>query len=456
MLSDDFYKALEERFRGSRETIKARQSVYLPVVEALYAKVGKRALDVGCGRGEWLELLTERGIPVQGIDLNEEFVDAGRAAGFSVQKADAMRFLAAQQEKTYGLVSAFHVVEHLGFDNLLEFLKEAHRVLDDGGAILLETPNPANLIVGACTFYLDPTHERPIPSVLLSFAAEYSGFESVVVVPVNRGALQRDLELMPIELAGATVINKVVSTIDDNLMQAPDYAVIAFNRRDPELERTARALVSGSALAVSTREEESMELLNLTVVEAQAAMRRWQERAYQAEVQIRELELRVSEAELQLSRADLALSEAERRAEAERFKIEQRAAAAEMEMLRLQDQINAMHSSRSWRLSAPVRIGGEMLRRVGASRAAIKPRLKLVLLHAAAYVRCRPGLKARVSTLLARFPKLRSRLVGALGIDAIRGAAPDKGDEVDSVDRLTARGRKVHADLTKPKDGNTP
>ncbi|CAN7245841.1 class I SAM-dependent methyltransferase [Trinickia sp. LjRoot230] len=440
MLSDDFYRALEERFRGTKETIKARQSIYLPVVQALHATVDKKALDVGCGRGEWLELLGEHGIPAEGLDLNEEFVEAGRAAGLSVTKADAMQFLASQPANAYGLVSAFHVVEHLGFDNLLAFLKEAHRVLDDGGAILLETPNPANLVVGACNFYLDPTHERPIPSVLLSFACEYSGFESAVVVPVNRGVVRNDLEMMPIELAGATVINKVVSVLDDNLMQAPDYAVIAFKRHNPELVATAQSLVSGSLLAVSKREEDSVDLLNLTVVEAQAEVRRWQERAYQAELRIRDFELK--------------LSEAERRAEAERFRIEQRAATAEVEIVSLQDQINAMYNSRSWRLSAPVRLGGMVLRKAPVSRPAAKRLVTLGLLHAAAYVRCRPVLKARLSTVLSRFPKLRSRLVGALGIDALRGVAGNGVDEVDSVDRLTARGRKVYADLTKAKDSS--
>jgi O-antigen chain-terminating methyltransferase len=446
MLSDDFYKALEDRFRGSRETIKARQSVYMPVVEALYAKVGKRALDVGCGRGEWLELLTERGVPVQGIDLNEEFVDSGRAAGFSVQKADAMRFLAAQQEKTYGLISAFHVVEHLGFDNLLAFLKEAYRVLDDGGAILLETPNPANLVVGACNFYLDPTHERPIPSVLLSFAAEFSGFESAVVVPVNRGVLQNDLELMPIELAGSTVINKVVSAIDQNLMQAPDYAVIAFKRAEPELVSAAQALVSGSSLAVAKREEGSMDLLNLTV-EAQTEVRKWQERAYQAEIQIRDLELK--------------LSEADRHAEAARFKVEQRAVSAETELARqqrecaaLHEQINAIYRSRSWRLASPIRVGGNALRRIGISRTGLIRVAKPVLVRGAAFLRKHPALKAKVSEVLARYPGVRARLVGMLGLAVIHGTSAAATDEIESVDRLTARGRRVYSDLLDAKKHN--
>ena len=439
MLSDDFYRALEDRFRGSRETIKARQSVYLPVVEALHGKVGKKALDVGCGRGEWLELLKECGVPAEGIDLNEEFVDAGRAAGLTVQKADAMQFLAAQPENTYSLLSAFHVVEHLGFDNLLAFLKEAYRVVDEGGAILLETPNPANLVVGACNFYIDPTHERPIPSVLLSFAAEYSGFENVVVVPVNRGFIHNDLELMPSQLTGATVINKVVSALDTNLMQAPDYAVVAFKQRDPRLIEIAESLVSVSPLAISPAEEETVDSLNMTVVEAQREVRTWQERAYQAEILVRDLELKASDAKLQ--------------AEEEMRRIEQRAAAAEMEVARLHEHINAIYRSRSWRLAAPIRAGGNALRKAGISRAGLLRIAKPVLVRASDYLRAHPALKAKVSGVLARYPGVRARLVGMLGLAVIHGAPPAT-NEIETVDRLTARGRKIHDDLLNAKSNS--
>ncbi|NRO95886.1 methyltransferase domain-containing protein [Paraburkholderia sp. NMBU_R16] len=439
MLSDDFYRALEDRFRGSRETIKARQSVYLPVVEALHAKVGKKALDVGCGRGEWLELLKERGVQAEGIDLNEEFVDAGRAAGLAVQQADAMQFLASQPDATYELVSAFHVVEHLGFNNLLAFLKEAYRVVDDGGAILLETPNPANLVVGACNFYIDPTHERPIPSVLLSFAAEYSGFESVVVVPVNRAFIHNDLELMPSRLAGAAVINKVVSALDTNLMQAPDYAVVAFKKRDPRLTEIAESLVSGSSLATSTAEEEIVGSLNLTVIEAQREVGKWQERAYQAEILVRDLELKASDAKLH--------------AEEEMRRIEQRAAAAEMEVARLHEHINAIYRSRSWRLAAPIRAGGNALRKAGISRAGLLRIAKPVLMRAADYLRAHPALRAKVSGVLARYPGVRARLVGMLGLAVIHGAPPAT-NEIETVDRLTARGRKIRDDLLNAKSNN--
>ena len=270
MVSDDFYRALEDRFRGSRELIKSRQSVYLPLVEALSNRVHKKVLDVGCGRAEWLELLGEHGVPAEGLDLNEDFVAAGQQAGLAVFSADAMQYLGEQPDQSYGLISAFHVVEHLGFENLLLFLREAYRVVDDGGAILLETPNPANLVVGACNFYLDPTHERPIPSILLSFAAEFSGFEQVVIVPVNRGFLQNNLELMPTELSGASVINKVVSSLDQNFMQAPDYAIIAFKKAGNELVEVANSLVSDSPLPISAKETEDVNALLERVINAEA------------------------------------------------------------------------------------------------------------------------------------------------------------------------------------------
>src|SRR5471032_543353 len=304
MVSDDFYRALEDRFRGSRELIKTRQSVYLPLVEALANRVQKKVLDVGCGRAEWLELLGEHGVPAEVLDLNEDFVAQGQRAGLAVFSADAMQYLGEQPDQSYGLISAFHVVEHLGFENLLRFLREAYRVVDDGGgAILLETPNPANLLVGAFNFYLDPTHEYPIPSSLLSFAAEFSGFEQVVIVPVNRGFLQNNLELMPTELSGASVINKVVSSLDQNFMQAPDYAIIAFKKAGNELVGVANSLVSDSPLPISAKETEDVNALLERVIDAEAERATLRADATSVRVQLHDTLARMDETQVRLGEA---------------------------------------------------------------------------------------------------------------------------------------------------------
>lgn len=444
MVTDDFYRALEDRFRGSREVIKRRQSVYMPVIEALAAQVPKKMLDVGCGRAEWLELLAERNIASEGLDLNEDFVKSGVGMGLAVFKADAMAHLKTQPDGAYALVSAFHVVEHLGFNNLLAFLKEAHRVVDDGGAILLETPNPANLIVGACNFYLDPTHERPIPSVLLSFAAEYSGFERVVVVPVNRGEVQNDLQLMPGELTGATVVNKVVSALDQNLMQAPDYAVIAFKKENTDLIGIAESLVSASPLSIAKDAEEDVNALIERVLEAEKEALLWRSKVSQAEqaARVAEESLRRSEQISQEMKAGVADAQA-------------RAAAAEDIANRAQQQVHALTTSTTWRVMAPVRTGVQALKTVGFSRSGLKRVARPLLSHGAAYVRSRPVLKQRVANLLSRYPSLRARLIQIVGIEAAMGVDAGAATKpVESIGQLTARARGVYDDLLKNKDSD--
>jgi len=492
MVTDDFYRALEDRFRGSRDLIKARQSVYLPVVEELLQRVPKKIIDIGCGRAEWLELLAGRGLTAVGLDLNDEFVAKGQQAGLSVIKGDATDYLGQQPDQSYALVSAFHVVEHLGFEKLLTFMKEVHRVLDDGGAMLLETPNPANLVVGACNFYLDPTHERPIPSILLSFAAEFSGFERVVVVPVNRDFLQNDLELLPTELSGASVVNKVVSALDQNFMQAPDYAIIAFKKADNESIPIAETLVTPSALPISQKETEDVNALFARVLEAEKERAALQgkvelaaaeaaylkleaekervalqakvelvaaeaaylkDRAARSEERLREVRLR-AEADLSASKKQAAARASE--LEAQLHHAQARAAAAEDVARRSQHHVAAMQASTSWRLSSPVRAGGLTIRKIGRSRAAVNRLARLGLLHAAAYVRCRPVLKQRIANVLSRMPRVRAGLIKMAGFDAIQGVVTGAAmPAVESIDRLTARGRKVHADLLSALNART-
>jgi O-antigen chain-terminating methyltransferase len=467
MVTDDFYRALEDRFRGSRDMIKARQSVYLPVVEALLQRVPKKIIDIGCGRAEWLELLAGRGLTAVGLDLNDEFVAKGQQAGLSVIKGDATDYLGQQPDQSYALVSAFHVVEHLGFEKLLTFMKEAHRVLDDGGAMLLETPNPANLVVGACNFYLDPTHERPIPSILLSFAAEFSGFERVVVVPVNRDFLQNDLELLPTEMSGASVVNKVVSALDQNFMQAPDYAIIAFKKADNESIAIAETLVTPSALPISQKETEDVNALFARVLEAEKERAALQakvelaaaeaaylkDRAARSEERLREARLR-AEADLRASKEQARARASELEAQLQRAQV--RAATAEDTAHRAQQHVAAMMASTSWRLSSPVRAGGLTIRKIGRSKAAVNRLARLGLLHAAAYVRCRPVLRQRIANVLSRMPRVRAGLIKMAGFDAIQGVVTGAAmPAVESIDRLTARGRKVHADLLSALNART-
>lgn len=176
-MNDQFYRALEDRFRGSRETILDRQRIYLPFIKCLKTHFESTiGIDLGCGRGEWLELLVKEGIDAIGCDLDGGMLEACELLGVKTIKIDAIKFLQSLPDNHAVLISAFHLVEHIPFDQLRILITEAHRVLKPGGLLLMETPNPENVDVGTNSFYLDPTHRNPLPPSLLGFLSDYSGF----------------------------------------------------------------------------------------------------------------------------------------------------------------------------------------------------------------------------------------------------------------------------------------
>jgi O-antigen chain-terminating methyltransferase len=184
---DDLYLAFENKFRGSPELISARSERYLPMMAATPAVAsGGLVLDIGSGRGEWLSLLTQQGHRCRGIDLNVAMVAAAQEHGHDVISGDAIAYLQNQPDNSLGAITGFHIVEHLPFRVLIELLDQAHRTLMPGGAILFETPNPECLIVGACNFYYDPTHQNPLPPELMRFLAEARTFSSARVIRLDQ------------------------------------------------------------------------------------------------------------------------------------------------------------------------------------------------------------------------------------------------------------------------------
>jgi O-antigen chain-terminating methyltransferase len=115
-----------------------------------------------------------------------------------VHNQDGLHFLRSQPEGRYAAVTAFHIFEHLPFSALAEWLVEIRRVLCPGGILIAETPNPENLIVGANTFHLDPTHVRPLPSGVLEILSETVGFTVKAVRPLHpHGDLAAALKDLP-------------------------------------------------------------------------------------------------------------------------------------------------------------------------------------------------------------------------------------------------------------------
>jgi O-antigen chain-terminating methyltransferase len=131
-------------------------------------------LDVGCGRGEFLELLAGAGIAGTGVESNPVSVESCRKAGLSVEEGDALELLASRPSGTLGAVVAFQVVEHWPPETIFRFLQEARRALAPGGVLIAETIN-ADTVTALRAFYLDPTHVRPVPAEALRFLAEAAG-----------------------------------------------------------------------------------------------------------------------------------------------------------------------------------------------------------------------------------------------------------------------------------------
>ncbi|MEQ9623716.1 class I SAM-dependent methyltransferase [Coleofasciculus chthonoplastes] len=174
---DAFYVAFEDQFRGSREEVRDKLKVYLPLIEN--AKIGtpeSPILDVGCGRGEWLELLRESGYSGRGIDINRVMLEQCNTIGLEVIEADAIAYLQHLPDSSLGAVTGFHIIEHLPFTVLMKLFDETMRVLQPGGLIIFETPNPRNLLVGSGDFYRDPTHVNPIHPDTIAYIALLKGF----------------------------------------------------------------------------------------------------------------------------------------------------------------------------------------------------------------------------------------------------------------------------------------
>ncbi|MEZ5351685.1 MAG: methionine biosynthesis protein MetW [Bryobacteraceae bacterium] len=200
-----------EKFRGPVEYVKANQHFYLDRFR------GRRNIvDLGCGRGEFLELLKENGIDARGVDSDSTCVASCQERGLAVTQGDLFAFLEAEPPKSLDGIFCCQVVEHLPRMRVHELVRLAQSRLARGGVLAMETPNPESLAIFATHFYLDPTHQHPLPPALLAFYFTEAGFE----VEVKR--LQPAIESMP-ELAS------LEPRFRDKFFGSLDYAVLGVN-----------------------------------------------------------------------------------------------------------------------------------------------------------------------------------------------------------------------------------
>jgi SAM-dependent methyltransferase len=217
----------EDVFRGSSEDIRARQRDYADRFAG-----AADVLDIGCGRGELLELLRERGVPARGVEANPEMAGVCRARGLDVRDGDALSFLEGLPDESLGGLVALQVVEHLEPDYLQQLIQVAHAKLRPGAPIVLETINAACWVAFFESYIRDITHVRPLHPDTLKFLVVAAGFQGVDVhfrSPVaEQGRLQPiAVPEAPGDLADlARTFNANVERLNARLFTYLDYAVI--------------------------------------------------------------------------------------------------------------------------------------------------------------------------------------------------------------------------------------
>jgi O-antigen chain-terminating methyltransferase len=217
-----FYVDFENTFRGDMASIKERMRPQLRWLPEACHKGEALVVDVGCGRGEWLSLLRDSRIPGTGIDMNADMVLQCNEQGLDARCADAVQWLREQPPGSIGAVTAFHLIEHLPFEVLLSLFDAALQALRPDGMILFETPNPENLMVGACNFYLDPTHRNPIPPTAAQFIAMQRGFPRADI-----------LRLHPYDVSSHIKEKGETQDLLNYLLYGPqDYAIAAWKQAD--------------------------------------------------------------------------------------------------------------------------------------------------------------------------------------------------------------------------------
>lgn len=193
-LLDQFYvRYNEELFTESRDLLKERKKIYIEKMDQHFQAEDKQEItvvDLGCGTGEWIEVVQEAGYHSIGVDSNMAVVekDHQQYPGLEVVRQDSIAFLKAQPQNSLDVITSFHMVEHMEMIEVLELCSEAARVLKPNGLLIIETPNPLNVLISSYYFYLDPTHKKQIPPELLEVYVHAGGLkvkERVFVEPLN-------------------------------------------------------------------------------------------------------------------------------------------------------------------------------------------------------------------------------------------------------------------------------
>jgi SAM-dependent methyltransferase len=219
------YTSFENRYRGSENDVKKQQEPYLQY----FRPTNKKVLDLGCGRGEFIEALREKGISAEGIDLNEQMVEICRDKGLACRQADILDTLMEQDDGSLGGIFSSQVIEHLTPDYLGRMIELSYLKLAPSSPIILETVNPLSLFALVQIYFLDMTHQQPIHPQALKFLLECNGFENIEIK--YSGQLEQErLQELPGRNETDCILNANIDKLNELLFAPPNYAAIATKK----------------------------------------------------------------------------------------------------------------------------------------------------------------------------------------------------------------------------------
>ena len=484
-MTASFYRAFEERYRGSRALVKQRQEAYLPFIQPLKELYPEcPVLDIGCGRGEWLELMIEKGFQAKGVDLDEGMLASCIALGLPAEQGEALATLKALPENSHAVVTGFHFAEHIPFPVLKDIVAEVARVLRPAGLLILETPNAENLVVGTNNFYLDPTHERPIPHLLLSFLAEYFGFARTKLLRLQEN-LNEDLASIGLKsvLAGVSQDYAVIAQKEgeaeslslfdpvfakeygvslDFLAQQYDTRIrdaiqdiesrlgdrlthdSSVSERLQQFQNASAGLGEDLQAKVKSMLDDRFLLVEQRLEDVKVSQLRLEQVGATNEAQLHELALSVAKMqsgnkncsyENQMTegvRQDLeTLGQDLKNVQQQLNSSLSNAHHWYLKATALEEQVNALYASTSWRITAPMRLGVRVSRSVARQPAtALRHgfvRMKIAVypwfLKAMRTIASNPKHKKKALTILRRYPRLYARLFKIASNEGMAGSA---------------------------------
>ena len=214
------YKEFEDTFRGSESDIRSKFKIYIHYFDPSW-----KVLDLGCGRGEMLELLRDNGIKAVGVELNDNMYAICKNKGLHVVKMDMVAYLTSLTPGTFSAAFMAQVAEHLEFDYFMTLLRELHSKISDSGIVIIETPNPKSLSIFHDSYFIDPSHKNPVHSDLLKFMLEQAGFEFVEVLELDKPAVR--LQILPAVEQSSDVNAANSKLLNDYLFAGQNYGMVA-------------------------------------------------------------------------------------------------------------------------------------------------------------------------------------------------------------------------------------